>query len=152
MNTTRTVRTDPSAEAAFIPTSSFADLAFLLLVYFMITTTFAATRGLDFTLPEEDDTAREIDPVESVLVEVLPDGHLRVDGEPMEVAGLLPYLAPKLARHPDKPVIVQPVPESAYGYTVAVLDELRQGKKRLGLEDEIQISLPTRRDMERFWP
>jgi len=35
---------------------------------------------------------------------------------------------------------------------VTVLDELCQGKKRLGLRDDIQISLPTRRDMERFWP
>ena len=33
-----------------------ADIAFLLIVYFMVTTTFAATRGLDFSLPPEDDT------------------------------------------------------------------------------------------------
>ena len=33
-----------------------ADIAFLLIVYFMVTTTFTATRGLDFALPEEDDT------------------------------------------------------------------------------------------------
>lgn len=139
-------------DAARIPTSSFADVAFLLLIYFTITTTFAATRGLDFTLPEEDESAREIDPVEAVLIEVLADGVLRVDGRSMEVSGLLPYLAPKLERNPDKPVIVQPAPETAYGYAVAVLDELRQGKERLGLEDEIQISLPTRREIERFWP
>ena len=32
-----------------------ADIAFLLIIYFMVTTTFAATRGLDFSLPQEDD-------------------------------------------------------------------------------------------------
>ena len=38
-----------------IPTSSMADIAFLLIVFFMVTTTFTATRGLDFALPEDDD-------------------------------------------------------------------------------------------------
>ena len=33
-----------------IPTSTMADIAFLLIIYFMVTTTFAATRGLDFSL------------------------------------------------------------------------------------------------------
>ena len=39
-----------------IPTSSMADIAFLLIIYFMVTTTFTATRGLDFALPQEEDT------------------------------------------------------------------------------------------------
>ena len=39
-----------------IPTSSMADIAFLLIIYFMVTTTFAATRGIDFSLPQEEDT------------------------------------------------------------------------------------------------
>lgn len=141
-----------SADAATIPTSSFADVAFLLLIYFMITTTFAATRGLDFTLPEDEDEIRMIEPVEAVRVEVLEDGTLRVDGRPMVLTDLLPYLAPKLERNPDKPVIVQPVPEAPYGSAVAVLDELRQGKRRLGLAQDIQISLPTRAEIARFWP
>ena len=29
-----------------IPTASMADIAFLLIIYFMVTTTFAATRGI----------------------------------------------------------------------------------------------------------
>lgn len=139
------------ADTASIPTSSFADLAFLLLIYFMITTTFAATRGLDFSLPEDDDTALEIDPVAAVLVEVQTDGSLRVDGKPMELAALLPYLAPKLERNPDKPVILKPGAEAPYGRAVAVLDELRQGKERLGLSRDIAISLPTRREVVQYW-
>lgn len=135
-----------------IPTASMADVSFLLIVFFMITSTFAATRGLDFSLPDEDDAVREIDPVEAVLVEVLADGTLQVDRQPMELAGLLPYLAPKLVRNPTKPVIVQPAPETSYGHAVAVIDELRQGKKKLGLEEEIQISIPTRAEIARFWP
>ena len=44
----RFIKKDVSDE---IPTSSMADIAFLLIIYFMITTTCAATRGLDFARP-----------------------------------------------------------------------------------------------------
>ena len=54
-----------------IPTSSMADITFLLIVYFMVTTTFAATRGLDFALPKDDDTPPVIEKEESVLIEML---------------------------------------------------------------------------------
>lgn len=51
-----------------IPTSSMADIAFLLIIYFMVTTTFAATRGLDFRLPNTGEVVT-IDRVDSVHVE-----------------------------------------------------------------------------------
>lgn len=137
--------------ASEIPTSTMADIAFLLVIYFMLTITFAATQGLDLELPEDTDRPVEIDPVEAVLVEVQGHGHLMVDGQEMELGGLLHYLEPKLRRNPDKPVIVRPLPETPYGAAVDVLDELRQGKARLGLVSEIQIALPTGREAARFW-
>jgi biopolymer transport protein ExbD len=68
-----------------IPTSSMADIAFLLVIYFMVTTTFTATRGLDFGLPKDDDVPREIEREESVHIQVQPAGALLVDGKPMQL-------------------------------------------------------------------
>ena len=134
-----------------IPTSSMADIAFLLIVFFLVAASFAATRGLDFALPEEQDS-KLIDPVDSVLVEVRAGGALEVDGRAMVLEGLLDYLEPKLRQAPDKPVIVRPVEGASYGNAVDVLDELRSGKSRLGLATEIQITLPTWREVAMFWP
>ena len=133
-----------------IPTSPMADIAFLLIIFFMITVTFSTSKGLDLGLPE-DEEPREVDLVESVLVEVLPDGGLRVDRKPMALAGLLPYLAPKLERDPQKPVILQPHPQATYGAMIGVYDELRQGKEKLGLREAIRIALPTQREAQRWW-
>ncbi len=127
-----------------IPTASMADIAFLLVVYFMLTITFAATQGLDLALPPDE--PREIDPVESVLVEVQRAGALVVDGRQLPLGGLLPYLEPKLRRNPGKPVIVRAADGTPYGAMVDVIDELRQGKGRLGLVQEIQLALPTDRE------
>jgi biopolymer transport protein ExbD len=133
-----------------IPTSSMADIAFLLIIYFMVTTTFTATRGLDFALPEEDDTPPVIEKEDSVLIEITPSGELIVDQRSMPLAEVLDYLRPKLEVNPKKPVIIRPDPSSAYKHMVAVLDELRQAPEK-GFEEEIRISIPTQREIESFW-
>ena len=65
-------------------------------------------------------------------MQIQADASLLVDGRPLALDQLLPYLAPKLGRNPDKPVIIHPLPEAPYGSMVAVYDELRQGKDRAG--------------------
>lgn len=152
-----------------IPTSSMADIAFLLIVYFMLTTTFAATRGLDFSLPKDDDSPPLIEPEEAVLIEIQPGGQVVVDQKPMELGhDILEYLAPKLANNPRKPVIIKPEATAPYGSMVAVFDILRQGKiidrtlvwkaKNPDISDEqlengknINVSIPTRREIDTFW-
>ena len=152
-----------------IPTSSMADIAFLLIVYFMVTTTFAATRGLDFSLPKDDDQPPVVEKEDSVLIEILPNGDLLVDQKPMEAGDVIGYLKPKLQNNPKKPVIIKPQPESPYGNMVAVFDIMRQAKIIEGSlvtrselpetftdEDwddgkDINISIPTQREIESFW-
>ena len=134
-----------------IPTSSMADIAFLLIIYFMVTTTFAATRGLDFSLPKDDqDTPPMVDKEESVLIEIQPGGVLMVDGKPMPLDAILEYLKPKLERNPRKPVIIRPNPDAEYGYMVDVFDELRQAKDKIGMEVK-NVSIPTQREIDMFW-
>lgn len=134
-----------------IPTSSMADIAFLLIIYFMITTTFAATRGLDWALPQEEDAPPEVEKEEAVLIEILPSGELMVDQSPMETSDIMDYLLPKLERNPQKPVIIKPDPNAPYGRMVEVFDELRQGEQDAELVNKINISIPTQREIEMFW-
>jgi len=133
-----------------IPTSSMADIAFLLIIYFMITTTFAATRGLDFALPKEDDSPPQVEKEDSVLIEIQRGGQLVVDTTPMKLDEVLEYLKPKLERNPKKPVIIRPSQDSEYGYMVDVFDELRQAEDKIGLPVQ-NISIPTQREVEQFW-
>jgi biopolymer transport protein ExbD len=133
-----------------IPTASMADIAFLLIVYFMLTSTFAATRGLDFALPEEQEDTPLVDKEESVLIEIQPGGVLIVDGRQMQLDGILEYLKPRLERNPRKPVIIRPDQNAEYGYMVEVFDELRQAPEKIGLE-VTNVSIPTQREIDMFW-
>jgi biopolymer transport protein ExbD len=71
---------------AEISTSSTGDIAFLLIVFFMVTAVFAATKGLDLDLPDGKlpDT---VDGRDSVLVEIRSNGNLVVDCRPMRADG-----------------------------------------------------------------
>ena len=162
---------------AEIPTSSMADIAFLLIIYFMVTATFAATRGLDFALPPEDESPPIVEKEESVLIEIRPGGELVVDQTPMQLSEIFEYLKPKLEANPKKPVIIRPQPNSQYGGMVEVFDALRKIKIKIDKDDplartvytvsmkdiqdaqetgadlgkDINISLPTQREIDAFW-
>jgi biopolymer transport protein ExbD len=141
-----------------IPTASMADVAFLLIVYFMVTSTFAATRGLDFAFPPEDDSQQVVEKEEAVLIEIQPNPEqleILVDGKQMPLSQVADYLLPKLVNNPQKPIIIRPAPEAPYGHMVEVLDGLRVAETRLTQEveglDKLNISLPTQREIDLFW-
>ena len=130
-------------------TGSMADISFLLIIYFMITSAFSATRGLDFALPEDQDTP-EIKQEDSVDVFVQPGGGITVDGKPMPLEGVLPYVGEKLRQNPEKPVILRTDPQATYGDMITVFDELRRAPDKIDLEIKT-ISIPTQREIENIW-
>ena len=146
-------------------TGSMADISFLLIIYFMITSAFSADRGLDFALPEDTDTP-EIKQEDSIDVHVLRGGAIEVDTRGLPLEGLLPYVLEKLKQNPEKPVILRTEPDATYGDMIRVFDTLRTAKNEWTDADgqplhkdvngkplmEIQtISIPTRREIENLW-
>ena len=130
-------------------TGSMADISFLLIIYFMITSAFSADRGLDFSLPEDTQTP-EIKQEDAIDVHVLAGGAIEVDGTGISLEGLLPYVAGKLKQNDEKPVILRTDPEATYGDMIRVFDELRQAPEKIDMEIKT-ISIPTRREIENLW-
>lgn len=115
------IKKESSAE---IPTSSMADIAFLLIIFFMVTAVFSATKGLEFELPDDDDKRRETEQEEAVFIKIAPDGSVSVDCKSMEIAEILGYLEPKLSRDAEKPVILYTDAYAPYQAMIAVYDVL----------------------------
>ena len=104
-----------------IPTSSMADIAFLLIIFFMVTAVFSATKGLEFKLPKDDNNAPP-DTQEAVFVKVNADSSVLVDCKPMAPNEILDYLEPKLLRNDSESPNhwLKVVPLLADGETVAI--------------------------------
>ncbi|MFQ5719229.1 MAG: ExbD/TolR family protein [Acidobacteriota bacterium] len=132
-----------------IPTASMADIAFLLIVFFMVTTVFSATKGLDFKLPKQEDEQLQSEDIEGVFIKVHPGGAVSVDRQPMELDQILPYLQPKLERWPDKPVILYTDPDAVYANMMAVYDVLNQGEKKIGMKVR-NIAIPTQKEIDEY--
>jgi len=122
-----------------IPTSSMADIAFLLIVFFMVTSVFSVTRGLEFQLPRQDTDSQDQSQEEAVHIRIERAGSdcaFTVDQQLMNLSDINVYLQPKLARNPNKFVIIDPAPTAPYRCMVDAFDELKQG-------DVKNISIPT---------
>lgn len=134
----------PEAE---ISSASMADIAFLLIIFFMVTTVFSATKGLDFQLPQDDDQ-QQTEQQEAIFFKVLEDGSFLMDGQPAVRESILPYIQPKLANWPEKPIILYSRPQAPYKTMITVYDELMRAQKPveeggLGLKKPPNISIPT---------
>jgi biopolymer transport protein ExbD len=135
-----------SRRIAEIPTGSLADLAFLLIIFFMVTAVFASHKGLDAKLPDPEQ-AQDQEP-EAVFFEALEDGSIRIDCQPAVREDILPSLAPRLERRPGKPIVIYSRPEAPYRTMVAIYDELMQAplpvdEGGLGLPRRLNVSIPT---------
>ena len=122
-----------------IPTASMADIAFLLIIFFMITAVYAVTKGPVFNMPEKEEGQTETK--EAVHIYIDANGYLVVDGKPMNLEDIPRYLEPKLTNNPNKPVIIDPHPDTHYENMVAVFDLLKQLKVK-------NISIPTQAEKE----
>jgi len=134
---------DRRRRAAEIPTSSMADIAFLLIIFFMLTAVFATTEGLEFDLPEDDPTQLDVQPEEAIHIKILGEGQHVVDKTPMTLEEMGGYVQMKMQQSPDKPVIIQTEPNVPYFVMIDVFDLL----KYLQVQN---ISIPTRTEIERW--
>jgi biopolymer transport protein ExbD len=128
---------------ADIPTASMADVAFLLIIFFLVASFYSVTRGIQFSLPRHDEAALTAEPEAAVLIEIASSGALTVDNRAMQLDKLNGYVAPKLARNPTKSVILQTSMEAPYEAMTDVFDELRQ----IGVQN---LVIPTSTELQMY--
>jgi biopolymer transport protein ExbD len=125
-----------------IPTSSMADIAFLLLVFFLVTTVFDEEIGLQVVLPERGpETEVEVNPKNLLFFLVQPDGSVIVRrGEsPAEqritTRQVEAVMRQELAGNANIIGVVQTSPQARYESMVQVLDGIQSaGATRFSLQ------------------
>jgi len=123
-----------------VPTSSMADIAFLLLIFFLVTTVFPKDRGLAIVLPEE---AEEVEVSQKNILHLIiqPSGIVEVKrGESQQIQQMAPADIESLWRqeitaNPNLIAAVKTHPDAAYRYMIDVLDGLQTaGADRISLQ------------------
>ena len=117
-----------------IPTSSMADIAFLLLVFFLVTTTIDTDKGLGIILPPPGEIEIEIRKENILNCLINSQGKVLLDDEPATVNQIHSVVGQKL-RENDKLIIsVKAHPKTAYSDYVRVIDQLKMADaKRISI-------------------
>ncbi len=107
---------------------STADVAFLLLIFFIVTTIFAAEQGLTLVLPgkqkEKTDTVK-VKESNIATIFVQADNSITLDRKPIEINHIQVGIEDRILSNPKLVVLLKIHPEADYGMMVACLDELR---------------------------
>jgi len=149
------MRLERKKEQPEIPTASMADIAFLLIVFFMLTTVISATKGIEHMLPQQDQQNEVTEKEDSVYIKVNADNSFSVDNKsPMPISAvyqLSEYLRPIVGNNYKKPIIIHVNPEAKYESMVAVLDEVKKLEAELKSErgiPNLTITIPTLQEAE----
>ena len=123
-----------------LPMATMADVAFLLIIFFMLTSTFARDTGLDIILPRA--MTSESLPKREVTVWVNRHGQVRINESWIQPGDLMAALRAELARGDVKGVTIRGDERVPYGTIVTVMDTAKQLGADITLAAEVEAGTP----------
>ena len=108
-----------------IPTSSMADIAFLLLIFFLVTPTIDMDKGLGMVLPAEGEEM-EISKKNILNCLINSTGNVLLGGEGIEIRDLSKSIRQKLVENDKLIISVKAHKSTSYKDYIAVIDQLKR--------------------------
>jgi biopolymer transport protein ExbD len=116
-----------SEESSEINMSPLIDMVFILLIFFIVTTTFVEESGVEVDKPAAA-SASQLDK-NSIIFAVTAEGKVIYGGKEIGLGGVRP-LVTRLSEREALPVIVQTDDKTPAGVLVRVIDEAKLGKAK----------------------
>ena len=120
---------------AEIPTASLADMAFLLLTFFLVTTTIGVDKGVGLTLPPlGGEVAVRRQNIMNILINA--QGEVLVDEELTEIPLIKEIIHRKLQQNPRLIISLKTARETKYEIYIRIIDQVKQaGVKRISFAE-----------------
>ena len=121
--------------SVIINLTSLIDVLFLLLIFFMVSTTFVSQPAITLQLPTAEHS--EAERQTPLVVYVDEGGSVYINDEPIELALLEQALVNRLADQTEKAVVLRADSRVSHGVVIHVLDLLKgAGVKKLVVATE----------------
>jgi biopolymer transport protein ExbD len=129
-----------------VPTSSMADIAFLLLIFFMVTTIFKMEDGLPVILPRAE-TAQKQEREKIMHIWIDAGGRVSINDKIVDVVQVEDILLNMLSERPDLIVAFNADDRAPYGVVSDVMEELKDANAiRVSFtSDPESANMPSRR-------
>ena len=124
-----------SRAKATIPTSTMADIAFLLIVFFLVTTSFNKDKGLGLTLPQYGAQTRV--PSRNITkVWINASGEIMHDMNIVTIDVLEERIQTMTEQNPNLVVSIKTDPEALYDSFVDVVDTIKKaGNEKISIAE-----------------
>jgi len=112
--------------------ASTADISFLLLIFFIVSTIFAEEKGLIMLLPgpKKDDDVVKVKESNVATIKVNYDNSLTIDSKSVVINQVKALIEARILANDKTVVVLETHPDAHYGKMVAVLDELKLANAR----------------------
>lgn len=108
------------------------DMVFLLLIFFVVTTSFVKEAGID--VQRSTAATAEVKERGNILIGVTPEGDIYFEGKRINVRSVRPLIERALAEDPESGVVIVADKRSETGSIVKVMDQCRlAGAKNISL-------------------
>lgn len=117
---------------ASIDIAPLLDMVFILLIFFIVTSTFTRETGVDISKPRAQ-SASEVQK-ESIMIAITRSGTIHVNERQVNIKGLEDVLRQMLIKNPGREVVVIADKESSTGVMVSVIDAANlAGSKKVSI-------------------
>lgn len=117
---------------AYIPTASMADIAFLLIVFFMVTAVFQVDKTA-LILPKTLIRSEVIKG--SAFIIITADNYIKVtdgkkDSYPIDLNDVLSFTVDITSKDPNQPIVIKADSNVKYGIVDKVLEQVQQARAK----------------------
>lgn len=110
-----------SGEASEVNLTPMLDVVFIMLIFFIVTTSFIKESGVEINRPQSSEASPR--PEAQVMVALTPEGSVWVDGDVVDLHRIGDVVAAMLGE--EGGVVIQADRDSTTGLLVEVMDRLR---------------------------
>jgi biopolymer transport protein ExbD len=110
---------------------SMSDIAFLLLIFFLVSTIFAIEQGIPLVLPGQQSKNVKVKRDNILEIKAHANGSITVDNQPVSLREVRSIVERRLAENEKLIVVIVTHPDSEYGLMVDILDEIKLANARV---------------------
>ena len=119
-----TLGIDRKSDDVELNMSPLIDMIFILLIFFLVTTTFVKESGVDVNRPVPSEKTNPTEEA-NIQINVTRDGMVYVDGQAIDIRSVQSRMERFIYENPEGNVIITSDKESRFGVSVEVLDQVR---------------------------
>lgn len=114
---------DSEGEESTVDMTPMLDIVFIMLIFFIVTTSFVKESGVQVNRPTADSAQQ--DKKGNIMVAIKPNGEVWIDKRAVDIRSVRANIEKLKAESPESGVVIQADTDARTGMLVDVMDQIR---------------------------